>query len=107
MSTADMTPAQRRAAYTRANSAAIADTAAVLRTVAAHQSYTEPLAGDLGKVQASLLDAVGRHVATLPHEIVTEALAVVTAVDRLTSHRRTAELDGTVRRRSPSQPPAP
>lgn len=89
MSTADMSPAQRRAAYARANAAAIADTAVVLRAAAAHRSHTEPLVGDLGKVQASLLDAVGRHVATLPHEIVSEALAVVTAVDRLTGHRRT------------------
>lgn len=85
---ANLTPAQRRAAYARANAAAIADTAAVLRTVAAHQTHTEPLVGDLSKTQAALLDAIGRHVAELPHTIVTEALAVVSAADRLTGNRR-------------------
>lgn len=90
MSAANLTPAQRRAAFARANAVALADTAAVLRTAAQHESHTDPARGDLGKAQASLLDAVSRHVATMPHEIVSEALAVVTAVDRLTGNRRTA-----------------
>ena len=84
----NMTPAQRRAAYSRANADAIAETARVLLTVVQHESHTDPF---LGTAQASLLDAVSRHVATLPHEIVTEALAVVTAVDRLTGNRRTSD----------------
>lgn len=49
--------------------------------MAQHDTHTDAFRGDLGKAQASLLDAVGRQVATFPSEIVTEALAVVTAVD--------------------------
>lgn len=86
---ANMTPSERRGAYNRANARAIAETAQILRTLAQHDSHTDPFRGDLGKAQASVLDAVSRHVATLPREITTEALAVVTAVDRLTGNRRT------------------
>ena len=67
---ANMTPSERRGAYDRANARAIAETAQILRTVAQHDSHTDPFRGDLGKAQASVLDAVGRHVATLPREIV-------------------------------------
>lgn len=92
MSSAELTPAQRRAAYTRANGAAIAETAQMLRISAQHDARTDPFRGDLGKAQASLLDAVGRQVATLPREIVTEALAVVTAVDRLIGVHRSTDV---------------
>lgn len=90
MTDASLNPAQRRAAYARANSAAIADTAAVLRAAAAQETYSDPFAGDLGRTQAALLDSIGRHVTTVPREILTEALAVVAAVDRMTGHRRTS-----------------
>lgn len=88
---ANLTPPERRGAYDRANARAIAETAQVLRTVAQHDAHTDPFRADLGKAQAAVLDAVGRHVATLPREIVNEALAVVTAVDRLTGNRRTTD----------------
>lgn len=90
MTDASLNPAQRRAAFARANAVAIAETAAVLRTAAAQEAHSDPFAGDLAKTQAALLDSVSRHVTIVPREILTEALAVVTAVDRLTGHRRTA-----------------
>lgn len=39
--TADMTPAQRRAAIARTNSAALAETATILREVAQHDNHVE------------------------------------------------------------------
>lgn len=67
----------------------MADTASLLRTLAQHDAHTDPYRGDLGKAQASLLDAVSRQVTAVPGEVVTEALAVVAAIDRMTGSRRT------------------
>jgi hypothetical protein len=95
---ANLTPAQRRAVIVRANAAAIADTAQVLREVACHDHFIDPRRGDVSKCQASLLDAVGMHLAELPELVVSEALAVVVAVDQATGSRR----DGTARTSGPS-----
>jgi hypothetical protein len=81
-------PAELRADALRRDVRALDDTAAILRTVAAHDHHVDARRGDVSKALAALVESVGRCYREVPSEVAVSALAVVTAVDRATKQRR-------------------
>ncbi|OZM79930.1 hypothetical protein [Pseudonocardia sp. MH-G8] len=80
---------ERHSATAVADARAIAETAAILRQVAAHDRHVDVRRGDVSTSLAALVDAVGRGYRQAPSEVAACVMAVVSAVDRATGNRRT------------------
>jgi hypothetical protein len=79
---------EHRAARARADSAALAETADILRQVARHDAHIDGRRGDVSSCLAALVEACGRSYRELPGDVARQALAVAAAVDRATGLRR-------------------
>jgi hypothetical protein len=91
-STSDSTPpywrSEHRAARARVDEAALAETAHILRQVAAYDAHLDARRGDVSFGLAALVEACGRSYRELPDDVARQALFVAAAVDRATGHRR-------------------